>query len=320
MEQLNKSNSLGIRNQIKRQIRMRIEDGDLQAGQAVPSVRNLSSFLNVNRNTVAQAYQELIEEGVLITVKGTGTFVSTSLNGSNRKELYKIINNAIQKAYQLGFDADDITDVLFNCLSMPVDFSSIKILVVECNEPVIEHLCTKITKNLNIKTEGILLQEIEKNSEAYSERFEATPLVVCGFNHVEDVVRIYPWVEDRILAVLLKTDLTVLNAITQVPVGTTIGYICVNQRSAETFYNSAAFSGHKKLNRIIAGLNSTDLLKKITKECDLIFITNFAYETHAIKARPGQKIVLVDITIESATMNLIKKRVMRIVGNRTTHS
>ena len=115
---INKNISLGVRDQIKRQIKMKIENGDLLPGQALPSVRDLAAFLNVNRNTVAQAYQELVAERILRTELGAGTFVHPSPSLIDKKELREIIGESVKKAIDLGFGAEDITESFFNCLAL----------------------------------------------------------------------------------------------------------------------------------------------------------------------------------------------------------
>jgi 2-aminoadipate transaminase len=61
--------------QIARQIRGRIRDGELEAGDRLPPIRTLARELGVNRDTVALAYDELVAEGVLEATVGRGTFV-----------------------------------------------------------------------------------------------------------------------------------------------------------------------------------------------------------------------------------------------------
>jgi GntR family transcriptional regulator/MocR family aminotransferase len=56
-----------------------IQQGRLQAGQALPGTRALAEQLGVNRATVIQAIQELEAEGWLITEPNRGTFVADPL-------------------------------------------------------------------------------------------------------------------------------------------------------------------------------------------------------------------------------------------------
>ncbi len=48
----------------------------LKKGDPLPSVRKLASMLNINPNTAAKAYAELEKQGIIITEKGKGTFIS----------------------------------------------------------------------------------------------------------------------------------------------------------------------------------------------------------------------------------------------------
>ncbi len=64
--------------QLERQLRTSIWQGRLKTGERLPSTRTLAKQLNVARNTVINAYEQLIAEGFLITEKGNGTRVAQS--------------------------------------------------------------------------------------------------------------------------------------------------------------------------------------------------------------------------------------------------
>lgn len=61
--------------QVYERIRMQILHGDLQGGDRLPSTRELASNLQVSRNVILEAYEQLIAEGFLETRKGSGTYV-----------------------------------------------------------------------------------------------------------------------------------------------------------------------------------------------------------------------------------------------------
>jgi len=64
--------------QIADQIRRAIESERLGSGSRLPPIRNLASELGVNRDTVAQAYEQLVAAGVVESSVGRGTFVAPS--------------------------------------------------------------------------------------------------------------------------------------------------------------------------------------------------------------------------------------------------
>ena len=65
-----------IYRQIGEQIRRGVAAGLLAPGDQLPSVRDLAARLLVNPNTVAKVYRDLEREGLLVTRRGQGTFVS----------------------------------------------------------------------------------------------------------------------------------------------------------------------------------------------------------------------------------------------------
>ncbi len=65
--------------QIYNGIRCKILSGLLRPGVKLPSSRDLSKQLNISRNTVLQAFDQLITEGYLECKTGSGTFVAITL-------------------------------------------------------------------------------------------------------------------------------------------------------------------------------------------------------------------------------------------------
>jgi len=68
--------------QVKEYMKSLITLGVLQANQKLPSTRELSSMLNVSRNTVVSAYADLKDEGFVYVDKGKGSFVAQKLGES----------------------------------------------------------------------------------------------------------------------------------------------------------------------------------------------------------------------------------------------
>ncbi len=71
---------LTLARQIYQKIREMILNGDLEAEHKLPSTRRLSAELSVSRNTVIEAYNQLIAEGYLESGGGSGTWVTKGLH------------------------------------------------------------------------------------------------------------------------------------------------------------------------------------------------------------------------------------------------
>jgi GntR family transcriptional regulator len=103
---------LPIYQQLVLQIREGIARGDLEQEERLASVRQLSSELAVNPNTVARAYTELEREGLLVSRPGLGIFVArqkTELTKAARdRRLSDLLDRCLTEAVHLGYTADEV--------------------------------------------------------------------------------------------------------------------------------------------------------------------------------------------------------------------
>src|SRR3954466_1191058 len=72
-----------LHRQLYREIREAVLSGRLRAGARLPSSRALSQQLELGRNTVLAAYDQLVAEGYVQAKKGSGIYVSETLPGFN---------------------------------------------------------------------------------------------------------------------------------------------------------------------------------------------------------------------------------------------
>ncbi|MGJ3245015.1 MAG: PLP-dependent aminotransferase family protein [Elainellaceae cyanobacterium] len=73
---LDRTSPIPLLRQIYLELRDRILKGNLPAGQKLPSSRELAHHLNVSRNSVLDAYDQLIAEGYLESRPRSGTYVA----------------------------------------------------------------------------------------------------------------------------------------------------------------------------------------------------------------------------------------------------
>ncbi|GAA4860025.1 PLP-dependent aminotransferase family protein [Kitasatospora terrestris] len=71
-----RSRGLGVRAALEDALRCAVREGRLPAGTRLPSSRALSADLGIARNTVAEAYTQLVAEGWLASRQGSGTVVA----------------------------------------------------------------------------------------------------------------------------------------------------------------------------------------------------------------------------------------------------
>lgn len=102
--------------QIMDQFRSLIERGELRAGDTVPTVRQLAGDLGVAPNTVARAYAELQEEGLLISSGRRGTHVAADVRANGKPsragKLHETIASFLETLAQRGYSAAEVAAAL----------------------------------------------------------------------------------------------------------------------------------------------------------------------------------------------------------------
>ena len=102
--------------QIVNQVKYLVASGRLAPGEELPAIRVLAERLTVNPNTVARAYRELENAGIVHKRRTAGTYVSDAGSPLARRERRKIINERIDallaEARQLGIRTDEVIELI----------------------------------------------------------------------------------------------------------------------------------------------------------------------------------------------------------------
>jgi DNA-binding transcriptional regulator YhcF (GntR family) len=93
-----------------------VRAGTLSAGDRLPTVRQLASDLGLASNTVARAYRELEEAGVVETRGRNGTFVAA--HGSDQAMEAAVATAAyVRRLRELGVGVEDAAKLVRRALS-----------------------------------------------------------------------------------------------------------------------------------------------------------------------------------------------------------
>lgn len=117
----NKS-ELPIYEQIEQQMKKQILDGTLAEDIQLPSIRQLARDLKISVITTTRVYNDLAEEGFIISVAGKGYFVASRNNELLRERMFYEMEEGLEKAVKSGRDAgltdDEILAALKNFLEV----------------------------------------------------------------------------------------------------------------------------------------------------------------------------------------------------------
>ena len=113
---INNHASKPIYEQISDQIKALIMSGELQSGEAIPSIRSMAKSLHISVLTVQKAYDKLQADGFIETTAGKGCFVSAQNQDfyleEQQKKIEEHFNDAIEIARSNGIKLDKLIGLL----------------------------------------------------------------------------------------------------------------------------------------------------------------------------------------------------------------
>ena len=88
--------------------------GVLDAGDKLPSVRELAAELAINPNTIQRAYRELEAEGYIYSIPGKGSFASDAASARSQRldGLLTEFDRLAQEMTSLGMTCSDLKERL----------------------------------------------------------------------------------------------------------------------------------------------------------------------------------------------------------------
>ena len=105
-----------IYEQIEEQIRTQILEGQTEENEQLPSIRQLARDLKISVITTTRVYNDLADEGFIISVAGKGYFVAPRNNDLLRERMLCDMEEALERAVTSGRNAglsdDEIVTVL----------------------------------------------------------------------------------------------------------------------------------------------------------------------------------------------------------------
>lgn len=113
---ISNSSPIPIYEHIKNTIMNQIIAGDLKENEPLPSIRVLAKDIKISVMTIKKAYDELEQEGYIITRQGKGSFVAPKnlelMKEQKQKEIESYIAKIIDIAHLCNINKKEIIDLL----------------------------------------------------------------------------------------------------------------------------------------------------------------------------------------------------------------
>jgi DNA-binding transcriptional regulator YhcF (GntR family) len=119
---LARADDLPLGAQLAWRLRVLIASGQLGPGDRLPGVRELASGTGVNVNTARSVYRRLMEDGLIASRHGLGTFVAEDAPSS--PDLERLAAEAVDSARDSGVDPRDLARAIYSAGTQATDADS----------------------------------------------------------------------------------------------------------------------------------------------------------------------------------------------------
>ena len=120
---LSNNSGVPLYDQIKEQIRAKILSGELKEGDMLPSLRSLARDLRISVLTTTRAYNELEQEGYIVSQQGKGFFVMPRDSELMREQLLRDVEEALLLAIQAASRAGLTEEELLSLCTLLMEVS-----------------------------------------------------------------------------------------------------------------------------------------------------------------------------------------------------
>ncbi len=116
---INSDSDVPLYLQLYKYIKKEIQSGKIKFNTKLPSKRKLSSYLKISQNTIQTAYDQLIEEGYIISIERKGFYVCEldniiKLDNLKKENLINCKPNKLSVEYDFSYNAIDVQSLPFS--------------------------------------------------------------------------------------------------------------------------------------------------------------------------------------------------------------
>jgi DNA-binding transcriptional regulator YhcF (GntR family) len=217
----------------------RLASGAHPIGSKLPTSRELAAEIGAHRNTVAKAYQELANLGLVTVRQGRGTFVVAQLDKENghslTAQLHGGLTDLILKARRIGMPEHELRDLLEQRITAAYSIER-RGVFVECNTVDVDAAIAEIDMLVGQRLSPLLLSRLQRDPAAATAGYD---VVFTSLFHVKEVsdslVAARPEVD--VIGVYTQPDETALDRLARIPPGSKVGIIVTNAEGAHRFAN-----------------------------------------------------------------------------------
>jgi len=309
------SASITINAQIAEQIKLLIAIGELQPGEALPTVTQLAKQLRVNHNTIAAVYNYLIETGYLIATRGKGTFVAHTQAVQNiitHKQFYNLLGQAFSTAAIIGLSPSEFGAAAY-AQAVRWDRHQVpflKLVFVECLHYSI-NVYEAIQSEIKIPLSFLRLSDLKTSQPKALKALLAADFIITTAQHQWEVAQ-FTTPEQEVIAVLLKPNLQLLTQISSLPRNALMMLVCQEEAGSELMKQMLQQAGISHINFQALSLEYLQQNRQLLEQADAVCASKLVEDYVRQYSPQPDKVMVFNFSLDETNMSVLKARLAAI--------
>jgi DNA-binding transcriptional regulator YhcF (GntR family) len=309
-----------INAQIASQVKLLIAMGELQPGEFLPKVIELAKDLGVNHNTVAAAYNDLVESGYLVTQRGKGTFVAQTeaiQKSFSHQNLYNLLSQAFTAAVQFGFEPSEFGTAAY---AQAVRLRSqkaapLKLVFVEGLQYPAD-VYSAIRAEIGLPLSFLCWEDLEAPHSNPLKELWAADLVITTAQSLWKVIQVAAE-EQEVIAVEVKPDLQLLTQISSLPRHARVLLVAQEKADSEVMKKMLEGTGISHLNLQALAWESLQQNLQLLEQVDGVCASRTVEHYVRHSSPQPEKVIVFNFSLDSSNLSVLKARLAAIqLSNR----
>ena len=234
--------SIPIYQQLVDRTRVAIKQGELSAGEQLPTVQELSAQLGIARGTIKRAYDELERNGLVEKIQGSGTFIKyqPSESGDRMEQALSAIDGLLDQLESLDLSLAEIETLFrFRIKERSEQIPNLRVAIVECNMETLSQLSEQLRQTEGIELHSYLLHAVEAYPYKLDDEMD---LIITTAEHVAFLSGIVSN-RKKIAKIALRISPQCVAPIVKLPAGSSVGILSCSQRFGQLLYDACETYG-----------------------------------------------------------------------------
>jgi GntR family transcriptional regulator len=306
-----------IRRQLAEQLKHLIEGGGVSRDQALPSIREMASFLGINPNTVARVIEDLKRSGYVEARRGKGVFVVPAPPARPSPILReRFLRDMVIRAAALGMTAEDLAVGVLSLTGVrPAAVSTgVQILLVECSPPELDFFARELEVHIPLHVDKVRLGDLASavRRQKGGGRWGAA---VTSFFHLPEVERRLRGLGVPVIALLAEAHLETLHQLAQCPPGTRVGVASAHAETAHNLEHSIANAGLPNITLVGACPAEGAGLERLVRRVGVMVCSTAAADRVRQLAGAAVKVLIDDRALDPRAIQMLAALLVQHEGD-----